>query len=402
MRGGDRQRIWRAVGRDTAFAHLLIEKMWDSQSIGGVQFRSDYRRLLNDWRRWLVVLERWWQQNHGGMPYHHLPAYQQFFDTLDCRGTVYPKPRPLNASQIVAYRHRSEIAAAAAGPMFVALPARRTRAGDPAFVWASRMSDRASRWVREIYDEVNPGQKWRHSRGLHHAFRRDVEEFCERWSLRAWWAVPMLTHLFVLSAEFEVAEPLHLNVRGPYSVLSWRLYVPLPGFSGEEVQHSIEEMNDLITLWSDDPDHDFRVVHQPDRDELREIEAKRQAACVALDWNGDHAEGYRTVLEWAVAEVEKRLDRRVTKREKATMSKALDPQVREARKWFIDNGQFEVEGHALVGTHAEWCARMLLDPGRTYLHFVRDGENPDNVRMRCNEFAARASLRWPPHRQTSG
>ena len=141
---------------------------------------------------------------------------------------------------------------------------------------------------------------------------------------------------------------------------------------------------------------DILVRSRPKRQEMAAIEQEIGATCVVFDRYGQRPP-YNQVTQTVIDECEVRLGRPLKKKERRDISKQIDPQIREARSWFLERG-WGTHGHRILPTGARLVAGRLLDPERSWPDIVGHPLTDPllgSIRRVARTFAQRAGVTLP-------
>ena len=359
-RGGDRRPIDRSHGRDLSYAYLLLNAMCEDASAAGRRFNREREVIFVRWERLLRVLSNYPVAGYPAPPRELDRICDYLRAASDARPTYYPKPRALTPEEETIRQRRTEAADRTLQEQYVEL---KSYEGGSASdynrkleaAYASHQS-----WVDEVWIQANPGRRLRTSKiSMVSKYREDLQAFCLRWHLNAWWAIPALVQSHYWRIETGRDGLLDYFATGFQSIFSFPIVAKLPGASDE-------------------------------------------AACVVVEWDGQ--DRYRSRHDPAVAvtfsmhvveECEARLDRRVTKREQRAIVKQITPQLMQARRRLLNSG-FHVEGKADLHQHASWIARRLLDSSLSWTSITgADADQLSSVTHSCHKFASNAELVLP-------
>jgi hypothetical protein len=259
-------------------------------------------------------------------------------------------------------------------------------------------------WVDEPAREANAQCKIRNSRRTAvQRYRQEVADFCQKWGLHAWWAVPALvqSHFFRIEAGYD--QLLGLYIKGVGEVPKFTIIVQIPGTTEEQFECDRQRFaNVMFETVVGPPEHHIAVSQRPSRTEMAGLEQKHEAACVVIDWDGrsyywskNNPQQSITASEYIVEQCADRLGRELTKGEKRELLKEIDPQISEGRQWFLDIG-WHASGAADPWTQAQRVAQKLLNPRESWATI--SGLDPDllpSAIRACHEFARRAMLTLP-------
>ena len=319
-RGGDKRRIIRSEGRDLSYASLIMQAMCEDTSEVGGKFNEERQALFLRWERLVRALV-----------HHKVPGWANPPSSLD---------------KIKGYIELAAVARLVSYPR------------------SSSSTDQKSDLQCGIVDPqghsyAKPGRKSRISkRGMVRRYWEEASDFCSRWRLQTWWAVPG-----IVSSHFFRVETGYDGVLDSYISPSW----------------------DVET---------YPVVGNV-----------TGSTGVAVDWDGRTKYPSRydntnlvTASAHVVEQCEAYIGRRMTKREGRAIVKQITPQMQQARARFLDSG-FHVVGNADLRQQADWVARRLLDPSLSWASIsgVDTAELPSVIRS-CHRFAKNAKLILPSRR----
>lgn len=409
-KGGDHRPIIRPEGRDLHYASLLMQALCDDASEAGIPFNQEREALFLRWQRLIRTLSNYALPGWGEPP-PTLEHFDKYFDLLESpRDVFYPRPRPLTSEELSQYQFRQQAASEAYDDLYIELHPYK-EGTDQA---SNRIYEEAVSfilgWVNEVCRQANPNVKRRTSKRLMvKRYRHEVEDFCRRWHLDAWWAAPSIHKSHFMRVELDIdAPPLstYLYMWSEVWPESYQTIVArLPGATDEEFERDCRALSHAMLEDTAQGDRGvINVTRRPKRFEMATLEDERGASCVVIDWDGRDryksrydANVYVTVSKHIIEECEARLDRPLKKREKRELSSQVDDQLTSGRKRYIDAG-WEASGHRDVQTQARWVAQRLLDPSRSWAKIT--GADPNELeiysRMRaCHTFAEKASLTLP-------
>jgi len=414
---GDRRPLHRPEGRSLGYARLLCHALVDDKSEMGAKFNSERRALFLRWERLIKVLLR--HRVHGyGQPPAELDAVEKWLDQAVVGDSVYyPKLRELSAIAQAEIERRQTIVEEETQKFYEWLKAEYgVYVGSSDCVEAERAWKaevrRLNLWVREVQNQENPESKMRRSRHpMLRRYRREVEAFCIRWYLNAWWAVPVIVRSHFDRLELETDGLMPINVV-TFDVRPYRIFAKLPGATDEEFERDRARFEDAaMTSVAKAPPglDDITVTWQPTREQMAAAEREADAAVVVIDWTGDSYPSKSeptelvSLTEHIIEECSARLGRPLTKRARREVLRLLKPQVANGRRWFHEQGWVTM-GAADLERTAKWVASRLLDPSRPWSEITRidsddfAGVTADLLRPRmkaCTTFAKHAELALP-------
>ena len=375
----------------------------------GILFNVEREALFLRWERLIKVLLRH-RVPGWGQPPAELDAVEKWLDQAVVGDPVYyPELRELSAIAWAEIERRQAIVSEETQKLYERLKAKHgVEIGGGDCLEANRMWNaevlRLNLWIREVQDRENPASKMRTSkRPMLRKYRREIEAFCIKWRLNAWWAVPVIVRSHFDHLEFETDGLMPINVV-TFEVRPYRIFAKLPGATDDEFERDKARFKDAaMTSLAEAPPglSDIKVTWQPTREQMAAAEQEANAAVVVVDWDGRRfrskykIDSFVNVTDHVIEECCSRLGRTVTKRERLATLSHLKPQITEARRWFRDQGWMP-QGAANLDRAAEWVASRLLDPSRTWAEItgVEDYINSSNVRS-CSAFAKNAELALP-------
>jgi hypothetical protein len=382
--------------------------MLKDQSAGGIAFRIDNDALYARYERLVRAMLKYpvsgW--GTGGPPlFSHLDKY---FETLLVPTPQrYPKPIPLSQDEYDEATWRRAVAGTVTMKAHHRWmrPERRTGPGSAARFHA--VDTAVWDWALEVERAVNPICQTRESRRITvRRYLRDVLAFCDRWGLRARWAVAAVVDHHFVRASFGINGYLPLVSSSSWGDLGAALVVQVPGTHAATFEDEREcflrcEMFSRIDEGAPAP---FTVTWTPDQAEQQRYEREQGASCVVVRWEPSFSTvSERTqILRYITDECEHRLGRALTKQERRELSRQVDPQVRAIRERFEANG-WHVASDAPLTSQARWLARKLVS-GCSWMALADDLARDDPsgspldeslVRRACRSFASHAQLTLP-------
>ena len=358
-RGGDRRPIDRSHGRDLSYAYLLLNAMCEDASEAGRRFNREREAIFVRWERLLRVLSNYPVAGYPAPPRELDRICDYLRAASNARPTYYPKPRVLTPEEETIVQRRREAADRTLQEQYVELKSYEgVSASDYNRKLEAAYASHQS-WVDEVWIQANPGRRLRTSKiSLVRKYREDMEAFCLRWYLNAWWAVPALVQSYFWRIETGRDGLLDYFATGFHSILSFPIVANLPG-------------------------------------------ASDGAPCVVVEWDDLNRYPSRydpavevTISIHVVQECEARLDRRVTKRERRAIVKQVAPQLGQAHRRLLDS-DFHVAGNADLQSHARWTAKRLLYPEETWDGLFPDVNETRGLRRACSDFASKAQVELP-------
>jgi hypothetical protein len=385
-----------------------MHAMCIDESEAGVRFNCEREALLQRWQRLTSFLNVY--ESHGwGLPPNSLADFDKYFNHLiHPLPVAYPKPRPLGPAELRQYDDR-------AGAIDVGL--RTSEPGTPQekkLLWVEEYAS-LDQWAKEAFDRANPGLKRRRSsRSTVKQYLKEVQDFCLRWHLDAWWAGPAIyqNHFFRLSIGIEEPleiYPLGIFQQGAFISDTYPIVAKLPGTIDSDFERDSIRFRNLWlenTIAADAGDIRFR--RRPDRPDMAMLELRNNASCVVIDWDGrNHYTSQHdskksiSVTDHILDECEARAGKTFSKVEKRNVVNQLQSQLTDARKWFLEH-QWQSQSRADLELHAKWVASRLLQPQLPWDALDPDAkEDYDSeprdraIRRACTEFASTASLNLP-------
>ena len=358
-RGGRRYPIEHAEGRELDFASLLWEALFSDMSPQGARFRSELDGIFLRWRRLVDVLNSYRASSWNG-PSSDL---QHLLDSLKSLTvpTLVAYPRPHTTPEIEAeIAERSGIAAAAIKEVCGELITDGRYFKDE----SKRILGEATRsftlWQNRPFWGANAGRRHRYSNHPYITrYIRDVEGFCSRWGLNAWWAVPSIIDSHFKRETMGKMPPLSMYLRGLPRVIR---------------DHSV-------------------VVELPEPDE--------QGSSWFMNYSRDHSNISPADIQ---IQCEKKIGRPYLKRESRELSRQVTSQLESAKNNMLENG-WSVAWRRGLGTryrkHAGWVAELILKPDMTYEEIwpLTEDDNFRAHRRACSNFARNATLQLPARRK---
>jgi hypothetical protein len=212
-KGGDRRPIQRP--EDLEYAAILMHAMCIDESEAGVQFNCEREALLQRWQRLTSFLNVY--ESHGwGLPPNSLADFDKYFNHLiHPLPVAYPKPRPLTQAELRNYDFRKCASEEALEDIYAELqPQYLPGPPQEADTRYREVTTYLSHWVKQIIIDANPQQKPRRSsRSTVKQYLREVQDFCLRWHLDAWW-VGFLDHIYFLVSELSLYQKQSLLTPG--------------------------------------------------------------------------------------------------------------------------------------------------------------------------------------------
>ncbi len=365
-RGGNQRPLTPPQGRDLKYAHLLLKSMWSDTSPAGKRFAHDREGPYQRWRRpirGIIVCKR-------GSPFAGIEDIDRDLDNLECdhRSDEYPEPRPLTPEEKACWVRPATIA----------------------------------------------------------KYRQDVAAFCDRWRLKAWWAVPAIIDHHFLLTEHEstwnpTAPPLSMYVYDPGPPVSLMLTVKLPGRTEEQFERDKARALSLLEVIENLQADSWVTRSHFSREERADWERSIDSSCVLLEWDGYPYLPRKVVLrtggegnkqprvtpgDHLVGRCQERLGRPLTDLEKRAVRSQVAVQRKEYRR------RLGVEGWASLG-HGDLefivasVARILLTPSVTWDDLIPIDQScgamdryqdPRTIRRTCQNFARLANLTLPAKR----
>lgn len=406
-RGGDRRPIERLQGMDLSLATLLLKAMTKDISEAGERFNNEREVLFQRWERLVRVIDR-----------HPPPGYGSFPSVLDAvenwlKGAaiawpvLYPMPRQLTPEEQAEFKGREEVAQKLLGDLYPRLrqPVG-PQNGEAWQTWNQAVTSLHS-WTREIFLRANPGRLQRTSRRIGvRKYHEEVRDFCERWRLRAWWAVPAIVHSHFLRVRTGLNGLLDLYVVGTWNNNEIPIVAPLPGTTNEEFERDFPRLRDLMLEKVLEPKSGtlpgIVVRWRPDRAEMTRREERLGAKSVVVDWDG--SESFRShhdptkrlsLVDYVLEQCELRVVRGLSKHERRWIVQKIQPQVEAARRRHLESG-FGVIGSSNAKQTAAWIAQRLLYPQRSWTVITKsDVDQLPSVIRACTRYAKAAGLTLP-------
>jgi len=230
FRGGNNRPLARTEGGELAYAKLLFDTIRRLKTKEARRFEAERVALFNRWKRWIVTIAPL-AESLGCSPLYNLTHQDRFREALEQRPPVwYPPPRKLTdqelAEQAGRYRIGDEVEKELLRAMGLAGHRR------PRIPLDARLGIRDLRaWASEVWTTANPGRKRRQSRPMVLRYYSEVEHFCEKWRLLAWWAVPAIMNSHFLGVALGDNRVLPVLVTEWSGFVDEPLVVPLPGAS---------------------------------------------------------------------------------------------------------------------------------------------------------------------------
>ena len=431
-RGGDHRPLSPPYGRDLFYASLLFEHMWNRRSKVGLRFAREHQCLYKRWRRLAKGIIAY----RGGIApmalvedtEHDIEIMETYF-----KNRYYPKPRPLTADEQSCLEWRTAIASEASLEIFVNLgrPSDRPQYWDgnqePWKTW-EEVSKFLVEWIEEPSRNANPNvkRKTRLRRDTIVTYRLEVSAFCERWRLKAWWAVPAIIqhHFFRADNESVVVPPLSIYAVDPGTPVALPVTVKLPGRAEEQFkQDRARELDLAETTILQAAGGPIRVIRKHfSRCERTEWERFNDSSCVLLEWNGHRflPRGVElptmgktnprrrfTPADYLVDQCQQRLGRPLKYREERGVKSQVSKQIKEYRTKLRGEG-WTALSDGNVEVVADSVARLLLNPQLTWLRLTptRDTGKRKNqyrdfqsIQRAVKNFAALTKLDLPQKRR---
>ncbi|MDA1096253.1 MAG: hypothetical protein O3B84_03240 [Chloroflexi bacterium] len=388
------------------YAAALLRAMEEEDSRAGRKFQDDLENLYQRWERLVQALDV--HSSHGGSPGppSTLDAYPVWIGGFQWElPREYPQPNPLTDEQRFEYQRRSAVFHRISARVHnFLLPYSGDEAND--VLWTTFAKEWWG-WVSVPVRQANPNRRLRTSKRLTvRRYFRDVEEFCDRWRLRAWWAVPAILQSHSLRLKLGLQSLMGWYIVGfAWSPPEYTIVAQLPGTSEEDFESDrVRFSTGRLAQTIPDDLGDIEATWIPDRAEMRLVEESYGATCVVIRWDGhSHYPSQAdpstlvTLTGYIAEECATRLHRTLTKREKRALSNQVTPQIREGRAWFREQG-WSFLSTADLETHARWLAQKLLDPS------LKDDDlsmieaaagfdrHPDHIRHSCNRLAKAVAL----------
>jgi hypothetical protein len=410
--------LHRPEGRTLSYAALICHALVDDESPMGVKFNDERTALFRRWQRLVRVLSRCPVPGWGQPPAELGNVERWLGQAAVGRSVYYPIPRALTdveeaevqrreaivekATQKLAERLRDEYGVNVGSSSGCCLAER---------IWKTEVR-RLHLWVKEVWDQANPDCKMRTSRHpMMRRYRSEVDSFCLRWHLKAWWALPTVVRSHFERVELGLDGLMNLRMF-TFDVPQYRIFARLPGVSDEDFERDMARFREAAIETLERASSGSRAITvswRPTRGQMAAAECEEGAAVVVIDWHGEKypsqskTDTFVSVTEHVIEECQGRLDRPLTKREKREVLRHLKPQIAEARRWFHEQG-WKPRGATDLERTAKWLASRLLDPFRPWSEITRlDADefprvDPDLLRPRmksCSAFAKNAELTLP-------
>ena len=419
-RGGDQRELSSPDGRDLLYARLLFDALWCDDSAEGKEFSKDYESLYSRWNRLAVVIVG---QNESITPV--LKDTDRDLDNLEWhyRGHEYPKPRPLTPEEHACLEWRQAIARDACAEIYANLgrPLQRPQdwngSQEPWRTWED-VCRFLNKWVKEPAYNANRHiklKRWRR-RPMIVKYRQEVAAFCDRWRLRAWWAVPAIIQHHFFRAEHEsfwdpTIPPLSMHVLVPYYPIALPVTVKLPGRTDEQFERDkAATLDHAETTTIQSAGGPIQVVRSHfSLEEHSDWETSNDSSCVRLDWDGRRhlLQSFAPLVqitpgEFMVERCQQRLGRPLKYREARQVRSQVASQLNRYRRILGDAGWFAL-GDSDREVVAAVVARVLLRPSTSWseltsLEQIRSGDRYlefQNLRRACREFSDSANLTLP-------
>src|SRR5918996_2200008 len=239
-RDGDRRPIRPTQGRDLDYASLLCAAMCEGSSEESKRFNLDRENLFLRWERLLRVLICYQVPGWAGPP-STLDRIESYLETAVVshllRPVWYPKPRPVTAEEDRHLHLREAVASEALVEIYQDLRPYEGSSSEQANQEWEDVTSFLLHWVDETAREANAQCKIRNSRRTAvQRYRQEVADFCQKWGLHAWWAVPALvqSHFFRIEAGYD--QLLGLYIKGAGEVPKFTIIVQIPGTTEEQFE----------------------------------------------------------------------------------------------------------------------------------------------------------------------
>ena len=400
-KGGRRYPIEYAEGRELDFASLLWEALFSDRSPQGVRFRSELDGIFIRWRRLVRVLTSYRTSSWNGpsSDLRHLVDSLKSL-TIPTR-VVYPRPHstPEIEGEIA---ERLGIAAAAINEVCGELIADGRYVNDRAKSTLSEATRTLTLWQNQPFWDANPDRRHRYSNHSYITrYLGDVEAFCSRWGLNAWWAAPSIIDSHFKRGTIGSKRPLSIYMRGSFRSISRNVVVvKLPGRTEADFRRDSARLQEVVTKKVIESSYgSFEVHERLSRSDMALLEESIDASCAVIDWWDDSAISPREIQ----AECEKRLGRVYTKRETRALSKQVTPQIDKAKNFMTECGWTASPNRSLserYREHAGWVTTLILNPEMKYEEiWAESSDDKRRAHQRsCASFAQQAQLTLPPRK----
>ena len=395
-RGGRRYPIEHAEGRELDFASLLWEALFSHKSPQGAQFRSELDGVFLHWRRLVRVLTSYRTSFWNG-PSSDLRHLVDSLKSLTVSTRVaYPRPHttPEIESEIA---ERSGIAATVINEVGRELIADGRYVNDRAKSTLSEATRTLTLWQNQPFWDANPGRRHRYSNHSYITrYLGDIEAFCSRWGLNAWWAAPSIIDSHFKRGTIGSKRPLSIYMRGSFRGISRNVVVvKLPGRTEADFRRDSARLQEVVAKKVIESSYgSFEVHERLSRSDMALLEESIDASCAVIDWWDDSAISPREIQ----AECEKRIGRTCTKNESRELSKQITAQVDSVRDFQLNNSWTTAPTRNLANRymeHANWVAALILNPSSTYdaLWPTTHDDSFRSHRRACRKFAEAAQLK---------
>ena len=430
-RGGNKRALHPPDGRDLRCACLLFSAIWERTDKPGRRFSQEYERLRLRWSR---LIETIVSRNDGVTPFGALKDTDQILDLLELpsnRNLHYPKPRDLTAEEFSCWEWRRAIASDALNDLYVNLgsPLQHPTDSDADRelweIWEDACSFLLT-WSDAPSYNANPNikvKRWRRSDTIVR-YRQEVADFCGRWRIDAWWAVPaVIQHHFFRAEDASIWDatipPLRMYALEPSAPLRLPITVRLPGRSKNQFEEDKSTALDLFeTTVLGTSGGSIRVVRTSlSRDKRANLEMSIDSSSVLFEWDGRRnlLQGFENWSDltarippgaFLVERCQQMLGRNLKSREKRDVRTQVAQQIQQ--HWL----RLGKEGWAPLGDGnlnfiAGKLSRLLLSQNVTWSGLTptkpkANGKNryddSRSVRRACKNFAQLANLTLKPKR----
>ena len=312
----------------------------------GTRFNAERDSLFRRWERLLNVLAHYHVRGWGGPP----SSLDRINDWLKAAETGFPihyhKPRHLTSEEHSLLQYRENAATEALQDMHSELRSGLESQGKET-LWQEACTS-WNQWVNEVWLEANPRLKTRVSKHLAvRKYRQEIENFCQRWQLEAWWAVPAMVQSHLFRIETGNDGLLECYLVGVWPLTTFRIVAKLPGASDEEFGRDRQQFSRAMVETEIESGSGYPSVilrRRPSRAEMASFEGGQQAGCVVIDWDGSPTYSSRrhgdpiSVTGYVVEECEDRLGRTLRKSERRSLLGQIDPQITDVRRLFMESG----------------------------------------------------------------
>ena len=354
-RGRRRYPIEHAEGRELDFASLLWGALFSDESRQGALFRSELDIIFFRWDRLVRVLTHYRTHSWNG-PSSDL---QHLLDSLKSLTvpTLVAYPRPHTTSEMEGeIAERSGIAAAVINKICGALLTEGRYVDDKAKSTLSEATRTLTLWQNQPFWDANPGRRHRYSNHSYITrYLGDIEAFCSRWGLNAWWAVPSIIDSHFKRETMGKMPPLSMYLRGLPRVIR---------------DHSV-------------------VVELPEPD-------KQGSSRFMYYWR-DHSNISPADIQ---IQCEKKIGRAYLKRELRELSRQVTPQLESAKNDMLECGWRTTSNSSLSDryrAHSGWVSTLILNPETKYEEiWPESSDDKRRAHQRsCASFAQLAKLNLP-------